>query len=112
MNPMPENQSIEPLEPMSNNPSGKSQFKICQRKNVKILMLFVYYLGMTAAYSSILADAYFRGKVNGVLLCYALFPGMAVAILSGAILAWKTKNWFYLLASFVLPILILSKARA
>jgi len=36
MNPTPENQPIEPLEPMNNNPSGKSRINISKPKDKDI----------------------------------------------------------------------------
>lgn len=45
MNPMPENQSIEPLEPMSNNPSGKSRinaFTLLYQLLINVVLLLTF----------------------------------------------------------------------
>ena len=73
--------------------------------------LVIYHLSAIVAYGLIAIGCYFR-EVNDVLFYYTPMVGMALMILSGVILGWKTKNWIYLTISIVLPIVLSTCGRA
>jgi hypothetical protein len=77
---------------------------------MKAVLLPIYFLSLSIAYGPFVIGAVYSTRLMQEIVYYqVLLVAIPLAILSGAALTWKTKNWFYIIVSVALPFLFIQR---
>jgi hypothetical protein len=74
---------------------------------MKSVLICVWDVSVIAAIVSMAVEGHFHGAARTALSCYMPLGAIALAILTGALLAKMTKNWLYLIGAIPLPFLLI-----